>query len=219
MMRACGLGDLLVTPEYFSTSVQVKSTFRGHYSFIDEAATNWISALVGAGGDENGDESRLISTRPQVLQRMGSTLRLRYPIFEKPNLIPLPYSYTLLHSQLTSASGYSSPALCLICGAVMEANGKGHCTVHTKMCCKDSGVIFLLQDCTVLLSIGPRCSYFPAPYVDEYGEKHKHFRGKPLHLDGRRYEALRRLWSGHGVGNEVYQKRSTSARVIINGHY
>ena len=80
-------------------------------------------------------------------------------------------------------------------------------------------IIILLQDCTVLLSIGPRCSYFPTPYVDDYGEKHKHCRGKPLHLDDGRLEILRKLWVTHGVGNEVYQKRSTSTRVVINGHY
>ena len=71
----------------------------------------------------------------------------------------------------------------------------------------------------MLLSIGPRCSYFHTPYVDDYGEKHKHYRGKPLHLDVNHREILRKLWVTHGVGNEVYQKRSTSARVVINGHY
>lgn len=77
----------------------------------------------------------------------------------------------------------------------------------------------VLQDCQVLLSMGPRCSYFPAPYVDDYGEKHKHSRGKPLHLDARRLEMLRKLWASHCVGNEVYQQRSSSTRVVINGHY
>jgi hypothetical protein len=43
--------------------------------------------------------------------------------------------------------------------------------------------------------------------------------GKPLHLEPRMYTVLRKLWAQHGVANEVVQKRSTSARVIINGHY
>jgi hypothetical protein len=28
-----------------------------------------------------------------------------------------------------------------------------------------------------------RATYMPAPFVDDHGEKHKHFRGKPLYLD------------------------------------
>ena len=49
--------------------------------------------------------------------------------------------------------------------------------------------IALSQDCLILLCHGPRAAYFPTPYVDEYGEKHRHFRGKPLHLDRNRCEA------------------------------
>jgi hypothetical protein len=49
----------------------------------------------------------------------------RYPFLTRPQLFTLPPSYTQLHSQLTTLSNYSFPALCLICGAVMDANGKG----------------------------------------------------------------------------------------------
>jgi Proteolysis_6 C-terminal len=196
---------------------------------------------------------------------LKSALTRKFPFPCRPALFPLPSSYTQLHSQLTAMGGYAFPALCLLCGAVLDANGRGKCATHSMICNRDAGVIFLLQvktstsfctgtpplylpcsllpfpygnqlalststlhllsflsplqDCTVLLSIGPRCSYFPTPYVDDYGEKHKHCRGRPLHLDTKRLEILRKLWVTHGVGNEVYQKRSTSSRVVINGHY
>jgi hypothetical protein len=70
-----------------------------------------------------------------------------------------------------------------------------------------------------LCAVGGYFSYFPSPYSDDHGERHRHFRGKPLHLDERRYNELRKLWASHGVGNEVLSKRSTSARVIIVGYY
>ncbi len=45
---------------------------------------------------------------------------------------------------------------------------------------------FIFQDCQVLCCYHGRASYYPAPYVDDHGEKHKHHRGKPLYLDIKR---------------------------------
>lgn len=56
---------------------------------------------------------------------MVGAIGRRYPLQTRPLLFPLPTSYTQLHSQLTTLSNFSFPALCLICGAVMDANGKG----------------------------------------------------------------------------------------------
>lgn len=39
----------------------------------------------------------------------------------------------------------------------------------------------------MLLLYFSRASYFPAPYVDDHGEKHRQIRGKPLYLDHKRY--------------------------------
>lgn len=71
----------------------------------------------------------------------------------------------------------------------------------------------------MLLIYGDRASYFPGPYVDAYGERHKQFRGRPLFLDQRRLEALRKLWSKQRVAMEVVHSRSTSKQVIFNGYY
>jgi E3 ubiquitin-protein ligase UBR2 len=81
------------------------------------------------------------------------------------------------------------------------------------------GVYFLLQDCTILLLDGVRGTYYPSPYVDKHGEKHRSFRGKPLFIDAKRLKMLSKLWLSHGLPNEVASKRSSSTRVIINGHY
>lgn len=70
-----------------------------------------------------------------------------------------------------------------------------------------------------MLNIGPRCAYFPSVYLDIYGEIHKAYRGKPLHLNQERYEALRSLWASHGISVDVILKRSSANRVIIVGYY
>eukprot|EP01035_Chromulina_nebulosa_P021218 gene21218-27483_t len=112
-----------------------------------------------------------------------------------------------------------SVAICLICGEILDGNGKGHCTKHVQYCNGETGMYFLVQDCTILITHGPRACYLPAPYVDEFGERHRHHRGKPLHLDQRMYDMLRKIWISHNIPREVVQKRSNSTRVIIFGHY
>jgi hypothetical protein len=76
---------------------------------------------------------------------LKSALTRRFPFPSRPALFPLPSSYTQLHSQLTAMGGYAFPALCLLCGAVLDANGRGKCATHSMICNKDAGVIFLLQ--------------------------------------------------------------------------
>lgn len=78
-------------------------------------------------------------------------------------------------------------------------------------------VVVLLQDCTVLLIYKERACYFPSPYVDAYGERHKQYRGRPLFLDDRRLEALRRLWAQQRIAYEVVHSRSAAKQVIFNG--
>lgn len=111
-----------------------------------------------------------------------------------------------------------NPVLCLVCNAALEA-GRGRCTAHARACGRGVGVFFLLQDCSVLLIYLDRACYFPSPYVDVYGERHKQFRGRPLHLDERRLEALRRVWAKQRVPYEVVQARSTSKHVILINYY
>ena len=80
-------------------------------------------------------------------------------------------------------------------------------------------LLTVLQECQVLLDHGPRGIYYASPYIDSYGESQHHFRGKPLYLDARRYEALTRLHSAHQLPKEVVSKRSSATRIIINNYY
>lgn len=79
------------------------------------------------------------------LPQLEVALRKNYPFPVRPALFPLPPSYTQLHSQLTAIGGYSFPALCLLCGSVMDANGRGKCAAHSINCNKDASILFLLQ--------------------------------------------------------------------------
>ena len=90
-------------------------------------------------------KNSVLDLQQDNLSKLKAVLGRRYPLKYRPQLFSLPPSYTQLHSQLTAISGYSFPALCLICGAVMDANGKGRCAAHSKVCSKDGGIMFLLQ--------------------------------------------------------------------------
>lgn len=37
------------------------------------------------------------------------------------------------------------PVVCLVCGQVLDANGRGECTMHAKSCGCGVGIFFLLQ--------------------------------------------------------------------------
>ena len=44
-----------------------------------------------------------------------------YPAMKRPMLISLPPSYTQLHGQITALCTYDYPAICLVCGSVLDA--------------------------------------------------------------------------------------------------
>ena len=96
----------------------------------------------GQGGHSGQGES---SPFRGYLPQLEAALRKNYPFPLRPALFPLPPSYTQLHSQLTAVGGYSFPALCLLCGSVMDANGRGKCAAHSINCNKDASILFLLQ--------------------------------------------------------------------------
>ena len=73
----------------------------------------------------------------------------------------------------------------------------------------------------MLLTYGSRTCNHPSPYVDMHGTdgKSKVARGRPLHMDARRYQLLLDKYSTCQIATEVIQKRSCSQRVIINGYF
>ena len=167
------------------------------------------------------------SSLPQLISLwLGEAGRMVEPIISNshriprlPSLISLPSEYTELHRIVVSVFDLELPAICLVCGAIIDANGKGYCTKHVTNCCGTAGVLFLVQDCSILLMSDGRCCYFPSPYADKHGEKHKQYKGRPLYLDKKRYDAITKLWITHRIPNEVLKIRSSSSRVIIIGHY
>merc|ERR1711918_77369 len=131
-----------------------------------------------------------------------------YAVMQKPRLKALPDSYTKLHGLVLNVCDYEYPAICLVCGKILDAGGKKDCTNHAAACSPEGSVIFLLQDCTILLLYASRASYYTSPYVDSHGDKHRHYKGRPLFLDEKRNEIIRKFWVKHGIPREVIKNRS-----------
>jgi E3 ubiquitin-protein ligase UBR1 len=150
------------------------------------------------------------------------------------NLIALPQAYDTLYSDLVSRSrcpttgkAIKDPALCLRCSAVLCAGGKccrrrdiGPVCQHVYACSGDSGAVMLLNIAQVLLVRGPFGVVMDAPYVDAHGEHDPGMRrGRPLQLEPRQLEALRRLCLGHGLGPTVSRMRNSAETVIYCSYY
>jgi len=227
-LKALGLDALLVlsSPPSFSSSSSTSSPLEDR---LRQITTAWLSRCSNdSSANTTTDASSAIS------QRAVCHLPQRGPL----RLLSLPSSYTQFHSLVLSiahSQPYQPPALartqgrslthmeypgvCLVCGQVLDGCGGGVLTAHTNRCHAGMCVFFLLQDCQILLMHHERACYLPGPYLDEYGEKHRLSRQKPLKLDEKRYEALRQLFSLHQLPTRVVESRSTSQRVIILGHY
>ena len=150
----------------------------------------------------------------------------RYPLDEnivnRNVLLKLPHSYTEFHGLISSGAPYDTPVVCLHCGLICDASGKGECTKHASVCNVTNSVFFLLDDCKLLFMHKGRAIYYLAPYIDEYGERHerdRHLRAKPLYLDSNYYDSVQSLVAKHQIPREVHAKRSLSSRVIIFGYY
>eukprot|EP00981_Chlorochromonas_danica_P001717 scaffold369_cov177-Ochromonas_danica.AAC.50 len=179
---------------------------------VSEAVGNWLQ-----------DKSSFISMAASVGSPMFDYRKCgrfqSYPCLTQRNLIALPKDYAQLHSKVLSLCTNDMPAICLVCGAIVDAGGHGQCFAHSLFCGEGVGIFFLFQDCNIVLCHGPRSSYFPSVYLDSYGEIHKSFRSKPLRLDPTRLEVLRSLWANYGIASEVTIKRSSATRLIINGYF
>ena len=110
-----------------------------------QASSKSAAAVISGGNDVKDPTAESAQAVANYLSHLERAVQRTYPFLSKPRLFPLPSSYTQLHSQLTAMGGYSFPALCLLCGAVMDANGRGKCAAHSKICNKDAGIVFLLQ--------------------------------------------------------------------------
>lgn len=137
----------------------------------------------------------------------------------RPRVAVIPTSYTDLYAELGSLlRDCEQTAVCLICGEVLNAGGKGECTRHSYKCGAGAGMFFLLQECSGLIMHKSKAAYIHSPYVDSHGETPQ-FRGRPLNLDLVRYEHLREIWMGHAVRQTVVAERGSSKQVILHDFY
>jgi hypothetical protein len=131
----------------------------------------------------------------------------------------IPTSYTDLYAELgTILPDCEQTAVCLICGQVLNAGGRGECTRHAAKCGAGAGIFFLLQECTGLLLHKSKAAYIQSPFVDSHGETPQ-YRGRPLNLDMDRYELLRELWFSHGVRQKVVAERIGTRQMIVPDFY
>lgn len=131
----------------------------------------------------------------------------------RPRVAVMPTSYTDLYAELGNLMpDCEQTAVCLICGEVLNAGGKGECTRHSYKCGAGAGMFFLLQECSGLIMHKSKAAYIHSPYVDSHGETPQ-YRGRPLNLDLDRYEHLRQVWYGHSVRQQVVAERGSSRQV------
>ncbi len=71
----------------------------------------------------------------------------------------------------------------------------------------------------MLFIYGSRTSYFICPYIDSFGETHRHFRGRPLYLDKQRISKIIDIFKSHNIPREVTISRSSSERVVVLGFF
>lgn len=137
----------------------------------------------------------------------------------RPRVATIPISYTDLYAELGSLLPDSEQtAVCLICGEVLNAGGKGECTKHSYKCGAGAGLFFLLQECTGLIMHNGKAAYIHSPYVDSHGETPQ-YRGRPLNLDMERYDLLHEVWSGHRIRQQVLSERGKSRQIIVPDFY
>jgi len=138
---------------------------------------------------------------------------------KRPRVSVVPTSYTDLYAELSQLLPDSEQtAVCLVCGEVLNAGGKGECTRHSYKCGAGTGMFFLLQECAGLIMHNGKAAYIHSPYVDSHGETPQ-YRGRPLNLDLDRYAHLHEVWSGHSIRQQVLAERESSRQIIVDGFY
>jgi hypothetical protein len=138
---------------------------------------------------------------------------------DNPRILYLPMSYTDLYAELSEMCPNSKHiAVCLVCGQVLDAGGKGQCTKHAYDCGAGAGMFFLLQECVGLIIHGQKAAYIHSPYVDHYGEAPQ-YRGRPLNLNMNHYRLMQGMWTGHLIREKVIAERTSTRHLVIPGFY
>ena len=124
------------------------------------------------------------------------------------------------------------PALCLLCGRVLQAGNTlhdtqpsvtnpGECTLHARTCGLGTGIFFLLQRHLVLLMRGDKAAYWSKTslYLDANGEVGVEGGCRPLFLSEGRLRLLQEMWLRGEVGREVARSRVSSDKIIKSYYY
>lgn len=189
-----------------------------HSQFANAEEIASLSGGAYALGRESGSALVTFSSKKNVPLLGGFSAKINKSV-ELPMVVALPTSYTDLYAELaTKMPDCEQTAVCLICGEVLNAGGKGECTRHSYRCGAGAGMFFLLQECSGLIMHKSKAAYIHSPYVDSHGETPQ-YRGRPLNLDLDRYDHLREIWFGHGVRQQVVAERGNSRQVILPDFY
>ncbi|XP_062973720.1 E3 ubiquitin-protein ligase UBR1 isoform X2 [Elgaria multicarinata webbii] len=197
--------------DYLSLPTNLFLLFQEYWDTVDPLVERWC-------------------TDPAVLNFLKENrIAIRYPR-KRNKLIELPDDYSYLLNQgsqfrcpRSSDDETKHPVLCLFCGAMLCSqntccqefvNGEdlGACTSHAISCGAGVCIFLRIRNCKVILIGGKtRGAFYPAPYLDEYGETDPDLiRGNPLHLSHERYWKLHLLWQQHCIIEEIARSQETN---------
>jgi hypothetical protein len=142
-------------------------TIHMHIGLLEHIKACRLECLLTVGPSEDWQNQfldRAVGSYKKLLHpynKLKSTMHQWGPILSPISLISLPEYYDQLHQGVVqllhdaaeesaeiAAAAVDMPALCLLCGAVLNAGGKGRCYNHSMYNCSlpgDSGIFFLVQ--------------------------------------------------------------------------
>ncbi|KAI5970037.1 hypothetical protein CANMA_000861 [Candida margitis] len=154
---------------------------------------------------------------PKTNRVLLANRELEYPGIFK--LIDLPDRLDDFFTQYYYSEKFSKPyqkiedpAICLVCGTVVDLQNQavgtveGQCTAHySRECSSEDGIFLLPKDRVILLLHKYKGSFHTAPYLDDSGElADDNKRARTLHLMQSRYDDfIRNVWLDHNIANYI----------------
>lgn len=120
-----------------------------------------------------------------------------------------------------------NPTMCLVCGKILcsmtyccqlEINSLvvGACTAHAMRCGAGGGIFLRIRECEVLLLGFAKGCFFPAPYLDEYGESDQGLRrGNALRLCKDRLHKLHIMWLSHRIHEDIARHSESNNSMVL----
>jgi hypothetical protein len=89
------------------------SEYTNDQSLLYFTSCNWIT-------DMNDNINKFLCNKEELGKALNTSIRC-YPSMSIPTLVKFPDSYTNLHAQISSMCQFEYPAVCLMCGVVLDA--------------------------------------------------------------------------------------------------